>query len=153
MKKLIIMLTICTIAIAGKVVAQGAGKVSTRDFSFLVEGVNKLVSSDGKETVQMVKRGEGVAEVVYIDPAGKRTKLMPAQGVIPGAPRADCNSRNPVQFYKSSTGTVGFFICTMDATATSLTTRYFKLDVLSMEKQPDGTSKAQNRRVEVKLSK
>ncbi len=155
MKKMILMFAVCLFAAAGNVSAQvgtgqGTGKVSLQDFHFMKAGLNKLSSANGNETIHIVKKRETISEVLFIDVTGKSTKLFPAQAVIPGAPKTDCDSRIPVQFFNSAAGNIGFFICTSGATAGS-PEKFYKLDVLSTVH--GATGKAQNRRVEVKLSK
>jgi hypothetical protein len=98
-------------------------------------------------------RGETYAEITVTDAAGKTQKLFPAQGVIPGAPVADCDRGASVLYFNNSTNTMGLFICSLQATAGAPSSKLIKLDVLTSAPQPGSTGKALNRRVEVKLSK
>ena len=108
----------------------------------LPNGANNLLTIDNKQAVQLVKRGDTFSEVIIKDAAGNTTRLATAQGVVSGAQEAECNSRNPVMYFSNGTN-MGLVVCKNDAGAFHIT-----LDVPG-----GGTSKAQNRRVEVKLSK
>jgi hypothetical protein len=144
MKKLILMLTVCTFAMAGTVSAQKAKKPQKPKREVLATGKVVIQVVDGTETVELVRKDDTFSELMFTDAAGKKTRLVPARGVIPGAPGADCDSRSPVQYFNNSTSTIGLIICKGEQAGSY----YITLDLPG-----GGTSKAQNRRVEVKLSK
>ncbi|HMI78502.1 MAG TPA: hypothetical protein VK484_06890 [Ferruginibacter sp.] len=78
MKKLIVMLAVCTFAIIGKVSAQGAGKVSMNDISFaadIKEGLNNILIKEGKGTLQFMKKGDIISDVEVRQVSGAIIKL------------------------------------------------------------------------------
>ncbi|MEO6253904.1 MAG: hypothetical protein ABIO79_11385 [Ferruginibacter sp.] len=152
MKKLIVVLTVCVFAVAGTVSAQkshgtgaGTGKVVFQDIHFIMlqNGLNHLTSIGGVGgSVQFVKKANNFSEVIYKDAAGNTTRLIPARGVVKGAPKTACKSD---MFFNDNVKNIGLVICKSDIQDGGF---HITLDL------PDGsTSKAQNRRVEVKLTK
>ena len=145
MKKLITVLTVCVFAVTVNVSAQGGGKVVLQDIHWITlkNGLNHLSSISGVGgAIQFEKKANSFSEVIYKDAAGNTTRLIPATGVVKGAPGTACKSD---VFFNDNVKNIGLVICKSNTPDGGF---HITLDL------PDGsTSKAQNRRVEVKLTK
>jgi len=150
MKKSIIAFTVFVLAVSGNSIAQTGGMhVAAGDLNFsaakMKEGSNSVIIKEGKGVLQFVKKGDTYAEVIYKNEAGKSTRLSPSSSGVNGTARPLCNTR-PAASFTNTDKTIGLCICSIDQPGAG--GYIITLDL------PDGTTgKAQNRRVEVKLSK
>jgi len=150
MKKIITILTVCVFAIAGTVSAQSAGMSAKSDLRWIVlpNGANNLITIDNKHIVQLVKRGDTFSDVIIKDATGKTTRLLPVQDVITTAPKTESSGSKFRYIYWSNGADIGMVVRKNDAGLFNIT-----LDVPDLATAKTKAGKAQNRRVEVKLSR
>lgn len=111
MKKLIVMFSVCAFAIAAKVNAQVVIMEDVIVSSVkLNEGSNSVPVPNGRGTIKLVKRGNSFTNVVFVDAAGKTTRLQGTQAGTNGAPQPSCKYPLPDACYGGPQN-IGLCIC------------------------------------------
>jgi hypothetical protein len=78
----------------------------------LNDGRNTVQIPEGRGTLKFVKRGETFTDVVYIDAAGKESRLRPNTGSTGQAPRPECKYPIPSACYSiPNNQNIGMCIC------------------------------------------
>jgi hypothetical protein len=122
MKKVIFILSTFLIAAAGDVSAQvapstggsSAGEVPMDQISLnftKVEGPNTVPIPKGRGTIKFVARGDKFSDVVFIDAAGKSSRLIPGNGPSAGAPNLPCKYPIPDACFGTANKNVGMCMC------------------------------------------
>ena len=114
MKKLIVMLSICTFAIAGKVLAQGGSRVVFQDLHLtakLKEGEYSMLIKQGKGTLQFTKSGDRFTNVSFKDSVGVVTRLTPVPAGTQGVPKPECKYPLPDACFGTANKSIGLCIC------------------------------------------
>lgn len=76
------------------------------------DGNNIVQVPDGKGTLKFTKRGDTFSDVIYIDAAGKESRLSPVKAGTGGAPKPNCKWPIPDACYSiPNNQTIGMCIC------------------------------------------
>jgi hypothetical protein len=155
MKKLIAGLGMILILMLFKTSAQvqkaGAGQLILPAVQ-LVEGRN-AVALPGGCTLQFEFKGNAFSNFSFLDSLGA-AHLLSASNATVSAPRPVCQSNQVRESYASSQKDIGVCLCKPNPPASGATNLEYHLTIdMPIASNKTKAGKAQNRRVEVKLSK
>jgi hypothetical protein len=139
MKKLIAIVSVMAFLSSGKINAQVSPVV-------LKDGTN-TISLPGNSTLEFNFKGHYFSNFVFTDASGATHPLKTSRGIVNGVPAPSCRADQVRGAYASYQKDIGVYICMAKPTPN---VQYTEFD---MTVDMPGTGKAQNRRVEVKLSK
>jgi hypothetical protein len=75
------------------------------------DGSNSVRVPNGKGTIKFVKRGDKISDVVFIDAAGKSTRLSPVKPGTNGAPQPSCKFPIPDACFGTADKNIGMCMC------------------------------------------
>lgn len=91
MKKVMFIACLFLVTYSGKLFAQDRAQAVTEISSLkLTDGKNTVPVPNDKGSLQFVKRGDGFSDVVYVDGAGKTTRLVAKPASTNGAIPSPC---------------------------------------------------------------
>jgi len=141
MKKIFAPLLILAFLASDKIYAQAVSPVVLQD------GTN-TISLPGNNTLEFNFKGHYFSNFVFHDAAGTAHPLKTSRGTVNGAPQPACRADQVREAYASYQKDIGVYICKAKPTPNA---QYTEFDMTV--DMPGATGKAQNRRVEVKLTK
>lgn len=112
MKKILLAVVVFAFAMVSRTDAQRitleevmVSSVKTTD------GTNTVRVPNGRGTVKFVKRGDKISDVVFIDAAGKQTRLSPVKPGTNGAPQPSCKFPIPDACFGTADKNIGMCMC------------------------------------------
>jgi hypothetical protein len=121
MKKVIVILSVFMLAVAGKVSAQiGTTATQTSKITLeeclisgvtLREGINRVPVPNGRGTIQITKTGDRFSDAVYTDAAGKATRLAPNNSSTENLPKTPCKNKLPDACFGSASLNAVMCLC------------------------------------------
>ena len=142
MKKFFAIVPILALLASGKINAQ-----ETVSPVVLTDGTN-TISLPGNNSLEFNFKGHYFSNFVFTDASGATHPLKTSRGIVNGVPAPSCRADQVREAYASYQKDIGVYICMAKPTPTVQYTEFnMTIDM------PAATGKAQNRRVEVKLSK
>lgn len=112
MKKIFLAVAIFAFAMVSRTNAQAVQMEDVMITSLkLTDGSNTVRVPNGKGTIKFVKRGDKLSDVVFIDAAGKSTRLTPVKPGTNGAPQPSCKFPIPDACFGTPNKNIGMCMC------------------------------------------
>jgi hypothetical protein len=141
MKKFFVVTTILLLLADKQIAAQTLSPFQLRD------GTN-TITLPGNNTLEFNFKGHYFSNFIFHDAAGTDHPLKTSRGTVNGVARPACRTNQMMDAYASYQKDIGVYIC-KPKPSPGVEATEFNMTV----DMPGATGKAQNRRVELKLSK
>jgi hypothetical protein len=112
MKKILLAVVVFAFAMVGRTNAQAVELENVMITSVKpADGSNTVRVPNGRGVIKFVKRGDKISDVVFIDAAGKQTRLAPVKPGTNGAPQPSCKFPIPDACFGTPNKNIGMCMC------------------------------------------